>query len=219
MGRHHSICRKITTKFTILFLFFGFLTLFPICFTLFFLPIYLIRFLVAMAGKLFRPDLGKMINTRSAVIATDRVNQSPKWNLCVWITLEGNLNFDQFRQTFLQDIVLEKDSTGKLVNPEFQQFYTTWLGFLFWKWEKAFDIQDHMRYYFDANNSVDYLEKVTTEKELRQVIKGPTAEPFQSGKSPWEFLFIPNFLDHNGDQEPDTEPSANKSVLIFKQCH
>ncbi|OXA43539.1 hypothetical protein Fcan01_21460 [Folsomia candida] len=218
MERRKSIFKKLKAQFYILIFFLLFLALFPICFSIC-VPIYLFRFIVTMARKVFRRDLGNLINTRSAVIATDNASDNPKWNLCVWITLDGNLDFVQFRQTFLHDIVLETNSKGELVNPEYQQYYAKWLGFLFWKWEKAFDIREHMKYYFENLKGGSYLEKVTTNKELRQIIKGLTSEPFGHEKSPWEFLFIPNFREEDDHSAPAPTTESNKSVLIFRVHH
>jgi len=175
------------------------------------LPIYFLRFVVAMARKVFRPDLGKMVTTRSAVIATDNPSKDPQWPLCVWLVLEGDFDFETFRNNFHANIVLKKDSRGNLLHPEYQQYFKQWLGFLFWKWEDKFRIEDHMRYFY-ANDVEKAKSQVTTEKELKEIIKSLTAKSFEVGKSPWEFLFLPNYT-----QSEDTSP--NKSVLIFRVHH
>jgi hypothetical protein len=201
--------RKIKLNTYVLVFFIAFLVLFPISMTLC-LPIYLIRFVVAMARKLFRPDLGKMITTRSAVIATDNPSKNPQWNLCVWLVLEGDFDFERFRENFLSNIVYKKDAGGTLLHPEYQQFYKRWIGFLFWKWEEKFDIKEHMRYLFSKDENCK--SKPTSDEELKKIIKDLTAKPFEQGKSPWEFLFLPNYLE-TGDSTPQ------KSVLIFRVHH
>lgn len=188
--------------FTCIFIF-----LFVICITAFF-PTYIFRLLVSIARKYCRPDLGKLVTTRSAVIAgTDDPTKNPCWILCVWLVLEGNLDFEQFRTNFHKNVVLKKASNGELHSPEYQQYFAKWLGFLFWKWEKAFDIKEHMRHL----NPED-IDKVVTEEELRKIIKEQTWEPFTTQKSPWEFLYVPNYKE-NGSVK------ADKSVLIFRVHH
>ncbi|CAL8097250.1 unnamed protein product [Orchesella dallaii] len=161
-----------------------------------------------IAKKFFRPDLGKLVQTRSAVIAaTDNPYKDPNWILCVWLVLDGKLDFEQFRVNFYNNIVLKKIRNGQLHSPEYQQYFSKWLGFMFWKWEEKFDIKDHMRYIFP-----DDIDATINEEDLRQLIKQLAWKPFQDKKSPWEFLFVPNYKE-NGKDYPD------KSVLFLRVHH
>ena len=187
------------------------MVLFPPC-MIAFLPVYLLRYVLSIAAKLFRPDLGKLIHTRSSVLAIDKAYRDPRWNLCVWLVIEGNLNFEKFRDNFLRNIVDHKNERGKFTDPEYQQYYTTWFGFLFWKWDRKFNIKNHMRYYFEQQD--DYLKKTTTEDELRQIIKKLTWAPFAPKRSPWEFLYIPNYK-----ASTDDSPVEPKCALIFRLHH
>ena len=189
-----------------------FLVLLPLCLIVF-SPIYLFRFFLCILARTFRPDLGEIIDSRSSVLAIDDPSKSPKWNLCVWIVFEGALNFENFREFFRQNILNKKDFNGKLVYPEYQQYYTSWLGFLFWKWDEKFRLENHMRYCFE--DRPDYLTKETTEEEVRKLVKELTWSPFAQQRSPWEMHFIPNYKSAT-NYESDAE---TKSVLIYRVHH
>ncbi|CAG7729993.1 unnamed protein product [Allacma fusca] len=172
--------QALSIAFTILFL-----ILYP-TFIILFAPVYLCRLGVSMLKLICRPDLDKMIVTRSSILAIDNPYKSPKWNLCVWLTVDGDVNIDQFRDSFYKDIILRESQQGKLADPEFQQYYYKWLGFLFWKWEDNFDVKYHVRPYFEPETT-----KVTTLEEITEIIKKLTWSPFKEKTSPWEFLFVP----------------------------
>ncbi|CAG7824163.1 unnamed protein product, partial [Allacma fusca] len=69
-----------------------------------------------------------------------------------------------------------------------------------------------MRYYFQSET--DFEEKQTTEEELRQILKKLAWKNFPPKRSPWEFLYIPNYV--SSSDESQVYP---KSVLIFRLHH
>lgn len=202
-----SFKRTIRLNLYSIFFTFVFIVVFILSLTTF-IPVYLFRYLVTIARKICRPDLGKLVATRSAVIAgTDNPSNDPNWVLCVWLVLDGKLDFEQFRRNFYRNIILKRTSSDQLHSPEYQQYFTNWLGFTFWKWEDKFDVKDHMRYLFPED-----IDKTVTEEELRQIIKRLSWESFAPKKSPWEFLYVPNYKE-NGSSSPE------KSVIIFRVHH
>ena len=156
----------------------------------------------------------------------DDPNDKPKWNLCVWLTIQTpHFSLDGFREFFMENIINKRDKNGELMDPEYQQFYSKWLGFYFWEWDRQFDINWHIRKHFPSDYVTDGVTgrrklRITTETDLREVLKTLTWRPFAAGKSPWEFLLIPNYKDDgdNNNSSGDDGPTS-KVVVIFHLHH
>jgi len=203
---------KLSHHFKVVIFTILFMVLFPVTVVLF-SPIYIFRFILSYVIKFLRPDLHSLVATRSTVLATDSPYDKPNWNLCVWLVLDGKLNIDVLRENFYSNIVLKKWPNGNLVNPQYQQYITRWMGFLFWKWEKKFDMFHHIRPYFTEQNQDSRVNSM----QLKQIIKELTWAPFEAKKSPWEFLFIPHYISSERNFCP--KKSKAESVLILRVHH
>jgi len=175
-----------------------------------FSPVYIFRLFVSLIRPIFRPDLHSLIHTRSSVLSCDNYDKVPNWNLVIWLTQEGILDFNKYRKDFYQEYVLQKDEKGNLKYPEYQQHYETWLGFQFWRWEDNFNIKEHIRRYDGKYKN----EPIVTDKILLKIIKDLTYQSWPEGKSPWEFLQIPNYQMDN-----DVDSCVQKSIFIFRIHH
>ncbi|CAG7722392.1 unnamed protein product [Allacma fusca] len=185
-----------------------FYILFPLIFLLFFL-IHLVRRSVSFLKLIFRPDLGKILTPQSSFLAVDNPYVgTPKWNLCIWVIYEGDIDIENIVETFYRQVVLREAKNGTLAYPELQQYFSQWLGFLFWKSEDNFSMRAHSRHYESNNNS--------TINDLDTIIKNLTWAPFKEKTSPWEFLWIRNYRPRYLD---GVDSIAPKTVKIFRVHH
>ncbi|CAG7817242.1 unnamed protein product, partial [Allacma fusca] len=171
-------------------------------------PIYILRLLVSKLKFIFHPNLAKLVPCRSTLIALDDWDSNPKWNLVVWLVADGNMSLDSFKETFREKMLLAKNPDGTFVDPEYQQFYSKWFGFLFWEWDRNFNLNQHFTLIKKSNN------RPTSEPELKEILKKLMWKPFEPRKSPWEFLLLQNY-----QSDSDANTSFPKSVLIYRIHH
>jgi len=105
-----------------------------------------------------------------------------------------------------EKVLAKKDERGLDVHPELKQYYERWLGYIFWKYEDAFNIRNHIQYY----NGPDSNQPITT-SELSRIEGEMIFKAFPPKMSPWEVLYIRHF-----QPELDANPSAQKSLIIFR---
>ncbi|CAG7716992.1 unnamed protein product, partial [Allacma fusca] len=130
---------------------------------------------------------------------------------------DRNTEITALRETLYETVFMRKLPNGVLADPEYQQYYSKYLGFLFWKWDRNFDRNYHIRPYFDSEHTSEGKLRITSENEFRQIIKTLTWAPFKAKTSPWECLLINN-LQLN-DPAPDEKATFPLSVLIFRMHH
>ncbi|CAG7816985.1 unnamed protein product [Allacma fusca] len=183
--------------------------------TTIFIPIYILRGVASLTKKIFRPDLDQMIVTHSAVLAMDDPYERPQWNLCVWIVLDRNPEINDLRETLLERVFLRKLPNGQFADPEYQQYYSKWLGFLFWKWDPDFDKYHHIRLYSEDTQN---LGGIITEEKFRQILKTLTWAPFKVKTSPWECLLVNDLQLNDTPREQGTTVNL-QSALIFRVHH
>jgi hypothetical protein len=139
-------------------------------------------------------------------MAVDDWTRAPRCNLVVTVTFEGVLSMEPFYAEINQKVITKKDENGRLLHPEMQQYFESWCGFLFWKWDTNFRIQNHMKFHDDKD-----LDREVSTQELTSIENYLIYKAFEPKRSPWEVLIIPIYRpDH------DPNPMARKSVLIFR---
>lgn len=166
----------------------------PVILTLF-LPVYVIRYFVSVMKRIFRKDLGNLVNARSAVFAVDDLWHKPRATLVVYSVLNGHLSLEKFQTTFRKRI-LEANGGSAKPYPELEQFPSSWMGFLFWKSEKKFSLNEHIKEY---NGPVKF--KQLNEEVGLEIGEELVKRPFLHGKSPWEMYLLPNY-EIQGDPSP-----------------
>jgi len=158
-------------------------------------PIYIFRWIVFHIAPYLRPRLGKMLTTRSTVFAVDDMYNKPNFNVIVCFTLSSNfLSLDKVREEFTDKILNAKNSSGGLLYPELKQSVTSWLGFLFWKPDPTFNLEDHITLHEKSSEPTNDMETVKT------IIREMSLQPFKKGKCLWEIKVLWNFLDNQNEK-------------------
>ncbi|CAL8074902.1 unnamed protein product [Orchesella dallaii] len=186
-------------------------------FLLFMVPCYIYRFIVAQLAKVLNPGLGKLLCTRSALCAVDDLYTFPKCTLLGVAIVGGEVDAEQMREAMMKKVIEAKDKHGHHIYPEFQQYFSQWLGFLFWKWEKDFRMDEHITYYEPS------LNKQVDDKELVQLRHDLVKKPYVNGKSPWEIVlvknYVPSYLIPENDDGTGGPYPGPKSVVIVRLHH
>ncbi|ODM92649.1 hypothetical protein Ocin01_14035 [Orchesella cincta] len=150
-------------------------------------PCYIYRFIVAQLAKVLNPGLGKLLCTRSALCAVDDLYTYPKCTLLGVAIVGGEVDAEQMREAMVRKVIEAKGKHGNHIYPEFQQFFHQWMGFLFWKWEKDFRIEEHITYYEPSlNHQVNDKELVQLRHDLADLIPendDGTGGPYPGPKS------------------------------------
>jgi len=167
-------------------------------------PIYVLRWITSKLAKC-NPSLGKILTTRSCCVGVDDIYKSPQWTLLLGIIVKGDTSLEDFRNGFLQRAVHAKNEKGQLLKPELSQSITSWLGFLFWKWDPEFRIENHV---------VEHKAKSDSEPinrdSLFQIGQSLIYAPYPENRSPWELILIKN-VDMG-----DPESGKQQSVIFLR---
>ena len=94
-------------------------------------------------------------------------------------------------------ILTIRNKHGKLIYRRYQQYFTKWLGFAFYKWETNFNIDNHVRNQCIDVNEANKFDYVLTQYEV----------PFEKESSLWDITLIPNYNNEN------------KTMLLLRQNH
>lgn len=176
-------------------------------------PICVFRFIVAKSVRLFRPDLGNILTAHSTLTGVDDTYGSPDCSVFTALLGEGDMQLEPICDRMTEVINL-KNSNGQLLYPELQQSITKFMGFMFWKWDKHFDINNHVKYF----NHCEYNETLSndeiTEDEFRKVIPKLNREPFKANTSPWEFRIFKNYKPKCPEKS-----DSNYTLIVFRFGH
>lgn len=180
---------------------------FPIILTLL-IPIFVCRYFVGVMKQIFRRDLGELIEARSTIFAVDDFFGKPCNTNGAGIVLGGHLSVEELRNHFRERISEAKHGSTKLF-PELEQYPAKWMGFFFWKPEKNFRLDEHIKEY-DGPIEFERLNEETASEILLELLK----RPFLPGKSPWELYTMPNY-----EIDGDPTPHISKTLFIIRIHH
>ena len=186
-------------------------------FLLFLLPIYGFRYLVSKVVVLCDSKIDKILTTRSSCSGAEPIYKFPKCALVTAIIVEGTLSLDEFRHIFQTRVIEPKDSNGKVRKPEFSQYVSKHCGFLFWKWEEHFDINQHLRSY-EGKLKYQFLNgtRAINQDSIMEICDDFVYKPFKPLTSPWEGFVINNYQE----SDPVTgEPFGPISTALVVRLH
>ena len=181
------------------------------------LILHVFRRLHVAAAVIFRPDLKGILPPIQNLFAMDKLD-SPTCNICVVLIFDGNMRLELLQDSFLEKVLRQRLSNGKLQYPELRRYWTAFGGYMFWKDDENFDINGHVRL-VDSSDFHDVLgaeRKPTacyplTEDDLKEVFTTLQVKSWKSRKSPWELVLAPNY-------KPDPD-GADKTAIVFRIHH
>ena len=193
MPRLQDFTGKVRHEFAILLLS---IVLIPVILILIILHILslIAQKLVIIIAKIFRPDLSDIFAEPMGVnLSSEYIYRRPKSNVVVHYICDGQIQLEYFRRQFQQRIINCCDPHGNLKYRKLRQTWTQFCGFMFWKWDKNFDLSNHIRMY-DYTESEIAIPSPCTEEDLRRIAGNLVSRPYVKGRSPWEILIIPDYL-------------------------
>jgi hypothetical protein len=175
-------------------------------------------------------DLGKMLSFTSSFFAADNLYKQPRANIVSICTLEGTLDLAHFRNLWRTNVmeatipsdranegttikVEEEEAGPTLLYPELTQYIYNWGGYVFWKEDLNFNLNEHINTlhlnYSNTQNGdseSDIKEVDATEEILLSELREDLINrPWVRNKPLWEIFLIP-------------VASGNKTFLIIR-CH
>lgn len=170
----------------------GLLVVFPgfLCFILITIPAYIYRIFVSkvLAKTFFAPvGLAHIVSPgygtgyAAEFYKCSRANPArPSRNAIVSSTLVSGRISETYIKNLIQSRWLyAKSLSGKLKYPEFRQYIISWMGYMFWKEDTQFQLENHFKSHY-MNGHAD-LEAFSASMEETLLNK-----PFSRHTSPWE---------------------------------
>ena len=175
----------------------------PFLFILFIVPIQIIRYVVGVLARIFRPDLVQLVSKRSSVWTKDNLRR-PESNITVISIFDSKVEAEAFHSTFNTNVLQRKRKrqSSILQFQRLQQYYEYWLQFCFWKWDTNFNLNHHLK---------SQAESVIGKENLLKLANCVNRQEWRLKQSPWSGFLIENYFD-------ETDPIP-KSAWIFTIHH
>jgi hypothetical protein len=175
-----------------------------------FFPFWVWRCFVGKLSQRCIPNVVGLMGARNSVVAHDDL-EKPEQSIVVSIGLSGEIEFEAVYEAWKR-LVEKRTESGELEYPEFQRFYESWGGHLFWRTDPNFDMKNHARLYQENSPSVDY-------EEMKSFCLDLVRKPFEQGKSPWELILVNNYHRPSVLANATSTDSSPVSVLILRVHH
>jgi len=183
----------------------------------FFLILFTIRFLSSRLAPLVYKDISKIVSIRSSIFAAKK--DELKSPVVLFFGLEGNVELDDLCATCESRFIQKKTVRGNIQWPELQQFILNNFGFLFWKWDKSFNIRNH---FYTLKTDPKFNETGLSPQDILDILEEKVLhEQFPVTQSPWEMLFVSNFRDTpvHGDGAVNETAGRVDTMVLFHYDH
>ncbi|CAG7818131.1 unnamed protein product [Allacma fusca] len=169
------------------------------------------RTYVALLSKFLRPDLDSFV-TGLCSSFLGKTPQESSSNFIFCFVVNGNISEYRIREMFLERVVNLKDSKNNFIYKRLSQYWTTFLGYAFWKTDKSFKLSNHVRKY-DYDHVIS--TKPTDEDNLKKVFEDLLMAPWKSYQSNWEVL-----VQYPFNRKSSSEIIVpGQSLVIFRFDH
>ena len=154
------------------------------------LPVFGYRLIVQKLARYYHPDWDTMMSDKDTIVGADHVLSDPLCVLPFYNVICGDVDLEEFRSKFYNDLILFKDPvSGTYPNKKLQQYTESWLGYYFCKWDKNFKIENHIKILPGTENN-----RFTTEDEFLELVGPLMTKPFEAKRSYWECLIVKNYI-------------------------
>lgn len=148
-------------------------------------PFYFWRLIVKVLAKCFaRNRLDKMLSELDAYFLFNdpRIETRPEFVISILVTLEGEVDLEQFKTNIVRDLVNARHENGDLIYSRLQQRTTTWMGFPFFEWIPNFNIHNH----------VMVLDMKVSDGNRHEFLSSRVRNPFPGDGSLWDVTLAPS---------------------------
>lgn len=147
------------------------------------LPIFIFRRLITYIQP---PNVGKILTTRSSLLASDDLRK-PLGNLLICLIVEGSLDVSHLKDLIQKNILEYNESDGKLRYPEMSQNLTRRWGFYFWEDDAEFSLDNHVTVIPDKGRSL-------TENDLEEIKQALIIKEWDPNHPLWEIVVAHNVM-------------------------
>ncbi|CAG7722871.1 unnamed protein product, partial [Allacma fusca] len=179
-------------------------------FTPILLAAFVYRALVALLWKSLRPNLDSFVSEFDLSLLANIPDKAFS-NFIMCFVVSGNISENRIREMFQERVINLKDSKGNLIYKKLTQYWTTFLGFAFWKTDKSFTISNHVRKY-DYEDAT--LPTPCDENSLKEVIAQLLMLPWKRNTSNWEVLLVSEYR-----RKLKPENDEHYSLVLFRFDH
>jgi hypothetical protein len=163
------------------------------------LPFYIFRWTALQLARLrFSNQIRTLLTARSSFYAIDDLYTLPKYGIISGTTVEGALRISELRDIFCSRVLYahmpnNRNNNGEhiLRYPELQEYEFPWLGYIFWRKESNFKMEDHISLHPNVLHS---------DEEVFQFGNSLVSSPFERAKSPWKLILVHSDRNNNPNE-------------------
>lgn len=206
--------QKLFHNLILLFLGIFFFFAFVPIFTIVSFPFGMYRLFVhKVIAPCFQPDVGKPVTSLGTLFATEFLNADKtkpiRCAIVVNFVIQGKISYADAVRIVEKNWISPKLPNGQLRNPEYQQYISKWMGYMFWKQDKSFSIKNHI--------ILHKLPEQATVSECNKffcnLMETSLNKPFTPKQSPWELHLVQNY------KNPELSQSEEKLTLFVFRLH
>ncbi|CAL8116154.1 unnamed protein product [Orchesella dallaii] len=167
---------------------FFYMLIFQFSIFLFVFPIILLRQVAIYTAK-FRSDFGEPLSPTDVVLSED-VTKKHTGSAMVTMTLKGIISASELRILFMKNVIERRlpENGNQLQFPELKQYQVNHLGFLFYKNDPDFKIENYIHPDINQEDDADF-------RCYNTIIETVSYRPYPPKRSAWEMFVLPNFKD------------------------
>ena len=175
------------------------------------------RIIIGRVARYARPDLHEYYTDKGIAFVNDQPHLRPYTNHVWYLICEGSVSVENLSEQFQNQVFFSsKNNPYPEKYNRLRQFWTSFCGYLFWKWDEDFRLQNHIRPYNYTENGLT-IPSVCTEEDLRRVMGPLMAKEYQKDRSPWELLVVPKYEIQSHDGKDHKQKHG--CVIILRMHH
>jgi hypothetical protein len=149
--------------------------------------------------RLFFQDIDEIFLSQDVFFSMDPWETRPDSGVPILFRLQGEIDIDRIRRGVIKSVIQCQREDKSLKYDKLQQYPVKVGGFNFWKWDRNFLVENHVKLVsgaqLDETNICDYIAKTCR-------------DPYGKNRPLWDLSFVPDF---NGDK--------NQSLMIMRIHH
>lgn len=181
-------------------------------------PLFTFRKLLGIISRFFDPDICNAVDSFGHIISRDYEDwyRSPSQSIVVLFKLKGHFQLDQLREHLTRKVILKSDvNHNKLDYPELQQFVIKRMGSLFFKWDRSFNVANHVNIFSDKDLLPNPGTDIVDETKLRRIWEAMITRPYMKQRSLWDVHIVPNYVSNSKDVEKEEQ----QQLIILRLHH
>jgi len=186
-------------------------------------PIYIYRFLITLLAKKLHPKtLGKAVTSFGNYFACEflpsSINKPPRSAVVVSFVVDGHISIEGaralFKRRWFNSESNNSDEGLSCRYPELQQYVVSWMGFLFWKQDLEFQLENHLK-----PHTLEGESDAEVEDNLCYFMEELLNKPFALHRSPWECYIISKYRNSTFAKECVNTDSEGMTLVVFRFHH